>query len=70
MQTFLTIAKGVLLALFAIGAFLSILALVNFFFELTAAAWLDIRFLRLYLFITVTGILGYILIRFRRKPGE
>lgn len=70
MRTFLELAKALFLFLFALGSLFSIAAILNFLFQFTEIAWLDIRFLRLYLFVAVVGILGYILIRFRRRPGE
>ena len=70
MQIFLKLVKGLCLIVFAIGSLLSITTAGNFLFDFTETALLEIHFLRMYLFMAVVGILVYILIRFRRKPGE
>lgn len=70
METLLNFLKGIALFFFAAGIILSILTLFNHGLDFAASGWLDIRFLRFYLFLAVTGILVYILIRFRRRKGE
>jgi len=70
MQIVLKILKALGLTIFALGILGSMATTLNFLFQFTESSWLGIRFLRLYLFLTVIGILIYILIRFRRKPGE
>ncbi|MBZ5200039.1 hypothetical protein HU147_02310 [Planomicrobium chinense] len=65
-----TFSKGVALFFFAAGIILLILTLLNYGIGFAAANWLGISFWRLYLFLAVTGILVYILIRFRRREGE
>ncbi|MCP2033988.1 putative membrane protein [Planomicrobium sp. HSC-17F08] len=65
-----TFSKGVALFFFAAGIILLILTLLNYGISFSAANWLGISFWRLYLFLAVTGILVYILIRFRRREGE
>lgn len=70
MQTFLNILRFIGLVIFGVGIVLALVTLLNYFAGFTEAAWLEIVFLRLYLFLTVTGILIYILITFRRRKGE
>lgn len=70
MEGLLNALKGVALFFFAAGIMLSILTLLNYGIGFSAANWLAIPLLRLYLFLAVTGILVYILIRFRRREGE
>ncbi|WKA50588.1 hypothetical protein QWY22_17050 [Planococcus liqunii] len=65
-----TFSKGVALFFFAAGIILLILTLLNYGIGFAAADWLNLSFWRLYLFLAVTGILVYILIRFRRKEGK
>lgn len=70
MQVFLNLLRFLGLLLFGVGMILSLTTLFNYFADFTKAGWLGILFLRLYLFMTVTGILIYILITFRRKKEE
>lgn len=70
MQIVLKILKALFLTIFALGILGSMATMLNFLFHFTEVSWLGIRFMRLYLFLTVIGILVYILIRFRRRPGE
>ena len=67
MESFLKLIRYVGLLVFAVGVLLSIVTLINFAFSITDALWLQIYFIRLYLFFVVSGILLYILITFRRK---
>jgi hypothetical protein len=67
MEAFLSIIKGMALVFFGAGIIMSILTLFNYFMDVSAIPWLEIRFLRLYLLMAVTGILVYMLIRFRRR---
>ncbi|MDN7245055.1 hypothetical protein QWY16_16880 [Planococcus shenhongbingii] len=70
MEVFLNFIKGISLLFFAAGIILSVLVLFNYGLGFSESEWMAIRFLRLYLFLAVTGILVYILIRFRRRKGE
>lgn len=70
MKSFLNVLRFFGLLVFVIGVFLSLLTLFNFVFGMTGVLWLHIYFLRLYLFLVVSGILLYILITFRRKDDE
>ena len=70
MASFLNVLRFLGLLIFAIGVCLSLLTLINFVFGLTDVLWLHIYFVRLYLFMIVSGILLYILITFRRKDVE
>lgn len=67
MAFFLKFLRFLGLAVFSIGIVLSLITLLNFVFGLTEALWIQIYFIRLYLFLVVSGILLYILITFRRK---
>lgn len=70
MESFLKLIRYVGLLVFAVGVLLSIVTLINFAFSITNALWLQIYFIRLYLFFVVSGILLYILITFRRKDDR
>lgn len=70
MEFFLKIIRYAGLLIFAVGVLLSVVTLINFIFGLTDTLWFQIYFIRLYLFLMVSGILLYILIRFRRKDNE
>ncbi|ANU27224.1 hypothetical protein [Planococcus versutus] len=67
MESFLKRIRYAGLLIFTLGILLSVIVFVNFVFHLTDALWLQIYFIRLYLFLAVAGILLYILITFRRK---
>ncbi|WP_394121569.1 hypothetical protein [Planococcus donghaensis] len=70
MKLFLNLLRYLGLVLFAVGAILSVLTLANWLFDVTDVSWLHFYFIRLYLFLVVSGILLYILITFRRKDDE
>ncbi|MBT2569930.1 hypothetical protein [Planococcus sp. ISL-110] len=70
MESFQKLIRYAGLLVFVVGVLLSILTLINFIFNLTNTLWLQIYFIRLYLFFVVSGILIYILITFRRKEKE
>ncbi|WP_298823583.1 hypothetical protein [uncultured Planococcus sp.] len=70
MKLFLNLLRYLGLVLFAVGAILSVLTLANWLFGVTDVSWLQFYFIRLYLFLVVSGILLYILITFRRKDDE
>ncbi|WP_142826829.1 hypothetical protein [Planococcus soli] len=70
MELFLKLIRYAGLLIFAIGVLLSTVTLINFIFGLTDALWFQIYFIRLYLFLVISGILLYILITFRRKDNE
>lgn len=70
MQIVLKVLKALFLTIFVLGILGLMATTMNFLFQFTESSWLGIRFSRLYLFLTVIGILVYILIRFRRRPGE
>lgn len=70
MEVFLKFMRYAGLLVFAFGVLLSIVTLINFIFGLTDVLWFQIYFMRLYLFLVVSGILLYILITFRRKDNE
>lgn len=69
MGTFLNLLRFFGLLVFAIGVLMSIVTLFNFAFGWTDVLWLQVYFIRLYLFLAVSGILLYILITFRRKDN-
>lgn len=70
MEFFLNLLRYMGLVVFAVGILLSLLTLANWIFGITDVFWLHFYFLRLYLFLVVSGILLYILITFRRKDDE
>lgn len=70
MHTLLAIVRFAGLAVFGVSALLVLAALLNYMIGFTSAAWLEISFIRLYLFFAVLGILAYILITFRRRKNQ
>lgn len=70
MHTLLAVIRFAGLAVFGVSAFLVLAVLLNYMIDFTSVAWLEIYFIRLYLFFAVLGILAYILITFRRRKGE
>ncbi|TWT06671.1 hypothetical protein FQV26_02350 [Planococcus sp. CPCC 101016] len=70
MKSFLNLLRYSGLVVFAVGIFLLLLTLVNWASGFTDATWFQLYFIRLYLFLTVSGILLYILITFRRKDDK
>ncbi|MGH2316598.1 hypothetical protein ACRC6Q_02465 [Planococcus sp. SE5232] len=70
MELFLNLLRYLGLVVFAVGIILSLLTLANWLFGVTDVSWLPFYFIRLYLFLVVSGILLYILITFRRKDDE
>lgn len=70
MESFLRLLRFFGLTVFTIGILLSFAALANFVLDATEMRWLQLHFIRLYLFLAVSGILLYILITFRRKEDE
>ncbi|MFD1030039.1 hypothetical protein [Metaplanococcus flavidus] len=55
------------LVLFVLSILLLLATILNFFVSFTDMQWMQPIFIRLYLFFAVTGILAYILVRFRRR---
>ena len=70
MASFLNMLRFFGLLVFAIGVLSAIVTLLNFAFGWTDALWLRLYFIRVYLFLVVSGILLYIIITFRRKDNE
>ncbi len=70
MKSFLNLLRYLGLGVFAVSIILSLLTLVNWVSGFTEVSWLQMYFLRLYLFFAVSGILLYILITFRRKDDK
>lgn len=70
MQTLLAITRYAGLAVFAVSAVLVLLTLLNYIVEFSDVYWLEITLMRLYLFFAVVGILGYILVTFRRREDD
>jgi hypothetical protein len=67
MKTVLNAIRIIGILVFSIAISLLLLTLLNYPLNFTDAAWLQIYFARVYVFIAVSGILAYILITFRRK---
>lgn len=67
MKVFLNIIRYTGLIIFGLAILLLLAAILNYFASFTDILWMEPAFIRLYLFLAVTGILAYILVRFRRK---
>lgn len=67
MKVFLNIIRYAGLVIFGLAILLLLAAILNYFISFTEVLWFEPAFIRLYLFLAVTGILAYILVRFRRR---
>ncbi|WP_033542375.1 hypothetical protein [Planococcus sp. CAU13] len=67
MNAFLNIIRYTGLVIFGVAIILLLAAMMNYFVSFTDVAWMQPVFIRFYLFLAVTGILAYILVRFRRR---
>lgn len=67
MKVFLNIIRYTGLVIFGLAILLLLAAILNYFTSFTEVLWFEPAFIRLYLFLAVTGILAYILVRFRRR---
>lgn len=67
MTVFLNLIRYAGLVIFGLAILLLLAAILNYFLTFTNIVWLDPVFIRLYLFLAVTGILAYILVTFRRR---
>ncbi|MCM3610098.1 hypothetical protein M4S82_02475 [Planococcus sp. MERTA32b] len=67
MEVFLNIIRYTGLVIFGLAILLLLAAILNYFISFTEVLWFEPAFIRLYLFLAVTGILAYILVRFRRR---
>lgn len=67
MKVFLNIIRYAGLVIFVLAVLLLLAAILNYFVSFTDILWFEPAFIRLYLFLAVTGILAYILVRFRRR---
>lgn len=67
MNVFLNVIRYLGLVIFGVGILLLLAAILNYLVSFTDVIWMEPLFMRLYLFLAVTGILAYILVRFRRR---
>lgn len=67
MKIFLNMIRFTGLVIFGLAILLLLAAILNYFISFTDILWFEPAFIRLYLFLAVTGILAYILVRFRRR---
>ncbi len=67
MKTFLKFIRYAGLVIFGLAVLMLLAAILNYFISFTDILWFEPAFIRLYLFLVVTGILAYILVRFRRR---
>lgn len=67
MNAFLNVIRYAGLVIFWVAIILLLGAILNYFMSFTDAVWMEATFIRLYLFFAVSGILAYILVRFRRR---
>ncbi len=67
MKTFLKFIRYTGLVVFGLAVLMLLAAILNYFISFTDILWFEPAFIRLYLFLAVTGILAYILVRFRRR---
>ncbi|QHJ70271.1 hypothetical protein [Planococcus halotolerans] len=67
MKVFLNVIRYAGLVIFVLAVLLLLAAILNYFVSFTDILWFEPAFIRLYLFLAVTGILAYILVRFRRR---
>lgn len=67
MKAFLNVIRYAGLVVFGVAILLLLAAVLNYFASFTDAVWMEPQFIRFYLFLAVTGILAYILVRFRRR---
>ncbi|WP_203333853.1 hypothetical protein [Planococcus beigongshangi] len=67
MNGFLNAVRYTGLVVFGVGILLLLAAILNYLVSFTDVIWMQPLFMRLYLFLAVTGILAYILVTFRRR---
>ncbi len=67
MNGLLNIIRYAGLVVFGVAILLLLAAILNYFTSFTQTQWMEPAFIRLYLFLAVTGILAYMLVRFRRR---
>lgn len=67
MNVFLNLIRYTGLVIFGAAILFLFAAILNYLVSFTDVIWMEPLFMRLYLFLAVTGILAYILVTFRRR---
>lgn len=67
MNVFLNVIRYAGLVVFGLAILFLLAAILNYFTSFTQTRWMEPAFIRFYLFLAVTGILAYMLVRFRRR---